>query len=192
MLPNVPAEPAAWMSYQDYLAFEREASAKHEYVGGMVLAMAGGTPEHARLAATLARLIGNVIVGRPCAVFSSDLRVRIVETDRATYPDLTVVCGRPETASDDDAAITNPAVIIEVLSDSTEADDRGEKFAHYRRLASLQDYVLVAQKTQRIEVYRREGDRWTFTEHGPGTRFELSSLDAQIAVDEVYRDPFAG
>lgn len=189
------------MSYTDYLAFERETPTKHEYVGGLVLAMAGGTPEHARLAATLARLIGNVIVGRPCAVFSSDLRVRIVETDRATYPDLTVVCGRPETAPDDDAAITNPSIIIEILSDSTEADDRGEpssrspateSVAHYRRLASLQDYVLVAQKTQRIEVYRRDGDRWTFTEHGPGTRFELSSLDAQIAVDEVYHDPFAG
>jgi Uma2 family endonuclease len=190
MLASMTAEPAARMSYEAYLAFEREAASKHEYLRGMVLAMAGGTPEHARLASNLARLIGNAIVGRPCAVFSSDLRVRIVETDRSTYPDLTVVCGRLELAPDDDAAVVNPSVIVEILSDSTEADDRGEKFAHYRRLPSLRDYVLVAQKTQRIEVYRREGERWILTEHGPGTSFELSSLDARISVDEVYLDPF--
>lgn len=186
------AEPIARTSYQDYLAQERTASIKHEYVAGMVLAMAGGSPEHARLAGSLARLLGNAVDGRPCAVFSSDLRVRIAQTDRATYPDLTVVCGRRETAPDDDDAIINPTVLVEVLSDSTEADDRGEKFAHYRRLASLREYVLVARKTQRIEVYRRDADRWLLTEHGPGTSFELPSIEARIAVDDVYRDPLAG
>lgn len=185
-------EPAPLTSYADYLAFERTAPTKHEYVAGMVLAMAGGSPEHARLAGSLARLLGNAIVGRPCAVFSSDLRVRIPATNRSTYPDLTVVCGRRETAPDDAEAIVNPTVLIEVLSDSTEADDRGEKFAHYRRLASLQEYVLVAQKAQRIEVYRREGDRWMLSEHGPGTVVELASIGAQVPVDEVYLDPLAG
>lgn len=185
-------EPAPLTSYADYLAFERTALTKHEYVAGMVLAMAGGSPEHARLAGSLARLLGNAIEGRPCAVFSSDLRVRISATDRSTYPDLTVVCGRRETAPDDHDAIVNPTILVEILSDSTEADDRGEKFAHYRRLASLQEYVLVAQKAQRIEVYRREGDRWVLSEHGPGTVVELSSIGATIPVDEVYRDPLAG
>ena len=184
------AEPVVHMSYAAYLAFERAAPTKHEYLRGTVLAMAGGSPEHARLAGSLARLIGNAIVDQPCALFSSDLRVRIVETDRSTYPDLTVVCGRPQTAADDDAALVNPCLIVEILSDSTEADDRGEKFAHYRRLPSLQDYVLVAQKTQRIEVYRRRGEQWILTEHGPGTSFELASVAARIAVDDVYRDPF--
>jgi len=185
-------EPATRTSYADYLAFERTAPTKHEYVAGMVVAMAGGSPEHARLAGRLARLIGVAIEGRPCDVFSSDLRVRILETNRSTYPDLTVVCGRRETAPDDHEAIVNPTILLEVLSDSTEADDRGEKFAHYRRLASLQEYVLVAQKTQRIEVYRREGERWVLTEHGPGTMAELPSIDARFSVDEVYRDPLAG
>jgi Uma2 family endonuclease len=185
-------EPVTLTSYADYLALERTAATKHEYVGGRVLAMAGGSPEHARLAGRLARLLGNAIEGRPCAVFSSDLRVRIAETNRATYPDLTVICGRRETAVDDDDAIVNPTIVVEVLSDSTEADDRGEKFAHYRRLASLQEYVLVAQKAQRIEVYRREGDRWMLTEHGPGTIVELPSIGARIPVDEIYRDPLAG
>lgn len=182
-------EPAIHTSYADYLAFERSAPTKHEYVAGMVVAMAGGSPEHARLAGRLARFIGVAIDGRPCDVFSSDLRVRISETNRSTYPDLTVVCGRRQTAADDDDAIVNPTVLVEILSDSTEADDRGEKFAHYRRLASLQEYVLVAQKAQRIEVYRREGDRWVLSEHGPGTRVELPSIGASIPVDEVYRDP---
>jgi Uma2 family endonuclease len=184
--------PAPLTSYADYLAFERTAPTKHEYVAGLVLAMAGGSPEHARLAGSLARLLGNAIEGRPCAVFSSDLRVRIPATNRSTYPDLTVVCGHRETAPDDHEAIVNPTVLVEVLSDSTEADDRGEKFAHYRRLSSLQEYVLVAQKAQRIEVYRREGDRWVLSEHGPGTVVELASIGARIPVDEVYRDPLAG
>jgi Uma2 family endonuclease len=185
-------EPAARTSYENYLAAERAASTKHEYIAGVVVAMAGGSPEPARLASSLGRLIGNAIVGRPCAVFSSDLRVRIVDTNRATYPDLTVVCGHRETARDDPDAIVNPTIIVEVLSDSTEADDRGEKFAHYRRLTSLQEYVLVAQKARRVEVYRRDADRWMLTEHGSGTSFELASIGARIAVDEVYRDPFAG
>jgi Uma2 family endonuclease len=188
----MPAEPAVRTSYQDYVLYERDAPTKHEYVGGMIMAMTGGSHEHARLAGRLARLLGNAVEGRPCAVFSSDLRVRIVETDRATYPDLTVVCGHRQTAPDDDDAIVNPTVLVEVLSDSTEADDRGEKFAHYRRLTSLQEYVLVAQKARRIEVYRREGNRWVLTEYGPGSIVELSSIEAQVAVDDVYLDPLAG
>jgi Uma2 family endonuclease len=188
----MPAEPALRTSYQDYLVLERDTPSKHEYVGGMILAMAGGTPEHARLAGSIARLLGNAIEGRPCAVFSSDLRVRVVETDRATYPDLTVVCGHRQFAPDDGDAIVNPTVLVEVLSDSTEADDRGEKFAHYRRLPSLQEYVLVAQKARRIEVYRREGNRWVLTEYGPGSIVELSSIEARVAVDDVYYDPLAG
>lgn len=185
------AEPSAQTSYADYLAHERAAATKHEFVDGLVIAMAGGSPEHARLAGGLARLLGNATADRPCAVFSSDLRVRIVETNRSTYPDLTIVCDRRETAPDDDDAIVNPTVIVEVLSDSTESDDRGEKFAHYRRLASLREYVLVAQKSQRIEVFHREGERWVLSEHGPGTRFELASIEASISVDDVYRDPLA-
>lgn len=186
------AESAVRISYADYLDHERASATKHEYVGGMILAMAGGSPEHARLAGSLARLLGNAIEGRPCAVFSSDLRVRITETNRATYPDLTVVCGHRQTAPDDGDAIVNPTILVEVLSDSTEADDRGEKFAHYRRLSSLQEYVLVAQKAQRIEVFRREGERWVLTEHGPGTVVELPSIGARLSVDEIYRDPLAG
>lgn len=185
-------EPATRTSYADYVSKERVAATKHEYVAGQVTAMAGGSPEHAWLAGSLARLLGNAVEGQPCAVFSSDLRVRVLATNRATYPDLSVVCGHRETAPDDDDAIVNPTVLVEVLSDSTEADDRGEKFAHYRRLPSLQEYVLVAQKSRRIEVFRREADGWVLTDHGPGASFELTSISAVVAVDDVYRDPLEG
>jgi len=185
------AEPAIRTTYAEYLVQERTSPIKHEFVDGLVIAMAGGSPEHARLSSSIARLLGNAVQGRPCAVFSSDLRVRIAETNRSTYPDLTVVCGHRQTASDDRDAIVNPTILVEVLSDSTEADDRGEKFAHYRRLASLREYVLVAQKSKRIEVYRRDEDHWVLTEHGPGSTLELPSIDAHIDVDDVYRDPLA-
>lgn len=186
------AEPAPRTTHAEYLEQERRSPTKHEFVDGLVIAMAGGSPEHARLAGSVMRLLGNAVQDRPCAVFSSDLRVRITETNRSTYPDLTVVCGHRELAPDDDDAIVNPIVLVEVLSDSTEADDRGEKFAPYRRLASLREYVLVAQKSRRVEVYRRDDERWVLTEHGPGSSFELASIGASIEVDEVYRDPLAG
>lgn len=179
------------LSYAEYLAFERASELKHEYLRGEVFAMAGGTPEHSRLAANVIRELGTALRGRPCAVFTSDARVRIEETDRATYPDVTVVCGRLEHATDDPDAITNPVVIVEVLSDATEADDRGEKFAHYRRVGSLREYVLVSQRARRIEVYRRRDARWVLDEAGAGQTLRLESIEAALAVDEVYRDPLA-
>ncbi|MSP62899.1 MAG: Uma2 family endonuclease [Myxococcales bacterium] len=179
------------MTYAEYLAAEDKSETKHEYLRGEVFAMAGGTLEHSRLAVNMASELRNALGGRPCVVFNSDARVLIAATDRSTYPDLSVVCGKVETAQVDGNAITNPVVIVEVLSDPTEAEDRGEKFAHYRHLPSLRDYVLVSQRTARIEVYRRENDFWAFTEAGPGGAVRLVSLDLSLAVDAVYRDPLA-
>ncbi len=179
------------MRYEEYLAAERSAGLKHEYLRGHVWAMAGGTVEHGRLAAAFITALSVELRGRPCVVLSSDVRVRIQATDRATYPDLSVVCGKRETASEDPDGIVNPTVVVEVLSDSTEADDRGEKFAHYRTLASLKEYVLVAQRAQRIEVFRRDGDHWSYLEAGPGSTIRLESIGATLSVDEIYRDPLA-
>lgn len=179
------------MRYEDYLAAERSAAVKHEYLRGHVWAMAGGTVEHGRLAAALITALSVELRGRPCVVLSSDVRIRMQATDRSTYSDLSVVCGKRETASDDPEGIVNPTVVVEVLSDSTEADDRGEKFAHYRTLTSLREYVLVAQRAQRIEVFRRDGDRWAYLEAGPGGTITLESIGATLAVDEIYRDPLA-
>jgi Uma2 family endonuclease len=180
------------MTYVEYLDLERASEVKHEYLRGEVFAMAGGTPEHSRLAANVIGELRSALRDRPCVVFTSDARIRIEATDRATYPDVSVVCDRIEPAADDPDAITNPVVIVEVLSDATEADDRGEKFAHYRRLPSLREYVLVSQRAARIEVYRRQADqRWMLTEAGPGQTVALESIGAALAVDEVYRDPLA-
>jgi Uma2 family endonuclease len=178
------------MTYAEYLAAEAVAEVRHEYFGGDVWAMAGGTIEHGGLAVAVAREIGQALRGRPCRAFSSDVRVRIPETDLATYPDLSVVCGRLETAPDDADAITNPILLVEVLSDSTEAYDRGAKWAHYRRIASLRDYVLVSQAEPLIEVYRRtEGGRFELFEARAGETIELASIGAQLDVNAVYANP---
>lgn len=177
------------MTYAEFLAFEEASATKHEYLDGLVVAMAGGSPEHARLSARLIVELTRLLGDRPCVVYSSDARVRISATNRATYPDVTVVCGETEAADDDADAITNPIVLVEVLSDTTEREDRGEKFAHYRRLPSLQEYVLVSQREPRIEVFRRAEQMWIFREAGPGESIELGSLGVTLDVDAVYRDP---
>lgn len=174
------------MTYAEYLVREATSEIKHEYLRGDVWAMAGGTPMHARLCASLAWVLRNHLQGKGCVPYSADLRVRIEETDRSTYPDLTIICGPEQAASDDKDAITNPTVIIEVLSDSTERSDRGEKFAHYQRLATLREYVLVAQDSQRIEVFRREGKTWVLSIYEAGATVRLESLGVEFPLAEVY------
>lgn len=177
------------MTYAEYLAAEAKSEVKHEFLRGEVWAMAGGTPSHAGMQVNVSSSLTVALKGRPCRVFSSDLRVRISETDRSTYPDVTVVCGKLETAPEDPNAVTNPIVIIEVLSESTEASDRGEKFQHYARLPSLQEYVLVSQLGRRVDVFRRsEGETWVFVPFTSGS-VELKSLGVSISLDDVYADP---
>lgn len=177
------------MSYAQYLEFAERAEVKHEFIDGHVVAMAGGSIEHSRLAARMGFLLQLQLEGRPCNVFNADARVRIEATNRATYPDVTVVCGPVAAAADDRHAITNPTVLVEVLSDATERDDRGSKFAHYRRLSSLREYVLVAQDRPCIEVFRRDAEGWTLREYGPGDQVALPSLECAIEIDQLYRDP---
>lgn len=188
--------PGDHMTYPEYVAREATSDVKHEFVRGEVFAMAGGTIEHARLSTAVAVELGNALRGRRCAVYGSDLRIRVRATDLATelctYPDVSVVCQQAEALPDDPHAIVNPTVIVEVLSDSTEAYDRGAKAAHYRRLASLREYVLVNQHERRIEVYHRnERGLWELSEAGPGERIALPSLDVALAVDAVYADPLS-
>jgi Uma2 family endonuclease len=112
--------------------------------------------------------------------------VRIEDTERSAYPDLTVVCGEPKTSPADRQAVTNPTVLVEVLSEGTERVDRIEKWAHYRRIPSLQAYVLVSQSERRIECYRREGPRWIFEEAGPGETLRIGGIDADVSIDALY------
>lgn len=174
-------------TYAEYLVQEAASDVKHEYFEGHILAMAGGSPDHAHLAASAIGVLTAQLRGRPCRVFSSDLRVRIPATGLATYPDVTVVCGRREADPEDPDTATNPTLIVEVLSPSSEKYDRGEKFAQYRTLPSLRDYLLIPQDRARIEHYSRNADgSWTFRACGPGESVVLDSLGGALSVDEVF------
>jgi Uma2 family endonuclease len=175
-------------TYAEYLALEGASDVKHEYIAGAIVAMSGGTIEHARLIGRIAALLSRALEGRPCVVLPSDARVRIRAADRAIYPDLHIVCGAIQRDDEDANAVVNPIVVAEVLSDSTAESDRGDRFAAYRRLRSLREYVLVSQHERRVDVYRRDGRRWILDDHGSGERLRLESVEVELAVDDVYTD----
>lgn len=170
----------------DYLAVEEMSQVRHEFLEGEIFAMAGGTPEHAALAAAVVVLLGNALRGGACRPYSSDLRLRVPVTGLATYPDAAVICGDPERDPTSPTHVTNPTVIVEVLSSSTEEYDRGEKREHYARLDSLREYVLVSQSARRVEVYSRDGADWRHRVHAAGETVELPAIDARLDVDELY------
>ncbi len=183
--------PVPFVSYEEYLALEATADVKHEWLDGIIYATSGGTPSHARIAFNFGRALGNALVGMPCAGFTSDLRVRVRETGLATYPDISVVCGGVEADPKDKNAATNPTLLVEVLSETSEAYDRGEKFAHYRRIPSLREYVVVGQTEPRVEVFRRNpDDTWTLHEFTGGL-VRLQSIDVAVPLTDIYADPLA-
>lgn len=181
--------PQLRMSAQEYLARERLAEYKSEYFNGEVYAMSGGSLDHAGLAGAVIGLLHARLRGRkPCRVFTSDLKVHVPATDSFAYPDVSVVCGKPELHPQSDHTVLNPTVVCEILSPSTQAFDRTGKFAHYRRIASLQEYVLVAWDAPRIEVYRRaEAGRWVLTEaRGLDAIARIESLECELPLAEIY------
>ncbi|HKE15380.1 MAG TPA: Uma2 family endonuclease [Kofleriaceae bacterium] len=189
------SEPARQLfSFRDYLQLEEDSGVKHEFLDGHVWAMAGGSPDHARIAANVIALLATQLRGRRCAVFDSDLRVRVKATGLGTYPDLSVVCGSLELDPEDPKGhtITNPTVIVEVLSPSTEAYDRGEKLEHYQQIASLQEVALMAHDRRRIDVWRRTDGGWVQIVAERDEAAALASIDCDLPLAEVYRDPLAG
>ena len=175
------------LSFREYLDLEAASDIKHEYFEGQIFAMAGSTIPHAELTARVTGLLFVALRGGPCRPISSDARVRVGVTTLATYPDLSVVCGPVERDPEDPHSITNPTVLVEVLSPSTEGYDRGQKFEHYQRLQSLQDYVLVAQDRPRVERFHRLPDgTWTYEALGPGKVLQLSSIGSTLSIDELY------
>lgn len=180
------AEPALRrFSFAEYLRLEAQSETKNEYFDHQILAMAGGTVEHAFLAMAVGAELRQQLRGKPCQTMSSDARIRAGEL--VTYPDVSIICGAPERDPEDSETLLNPTVIVEVLSKSTEAYDRGEKFDQYQQIPSLRDYVLVNQRTNRIEHFERGDDgRWTFRKAGPGQFIELASIGCRLSVDAVY------
>jgi Uma2 family endonuclease len=186
------AEPARQtFSFEAYLELEEVSPVKHEFLAGEVWAMAGGTPDHAAISVNVSTLLSTSLRGRPCRVYSSDLRVRVLATGLATYPDVTVVCGKPEFDGDDrkQRTVTNPRVIVEVPSPSTANYDRGEKLTHYQRIESLEELVLVADDERRVDVWRRTPVGWAVSSTTAGS-VQLQALDVELPVVEIYRNPF--
>ena len=185
------AAPAAHPrhSYSEYVRFERQSRDRHEFVAGAILAMAGGTLEHAAVAAAVIASLGTQLADRPCRVFESNARVRVQASGNAYYPDASVVCGRLDVDPDDELSMTNPVVLVEVLSPSTEEFDRTEKLADYQRMPSLSHIVHVAHDAQRIDVWSRRNGHWELDSFGAGEKAALPAIDCALDVTAVFRDP---
>lgn len=170
-----------------YLQAERGAAFRSELVNGRVYALAGASRVHNLIVLNTASELRAQLRGRPCEVYVNEMRVKVESTGMYTYPDVVGLCEEPELEDEHLDTLLNPAVIIEVLSPSTERYDRGEKFAHYRRLTSLREYVLIAQDIRRIDHYRRDGDSWVLTEVSePHASLVLASLGATLALADIY------
>ncbi len=172
---------------EQYLTLERQASYKSEYVNGGIFAMAGASKEHNQIAFNIAGELHGQLKSRPCLAYVNDMRVKVNATGLYTYPDMAALCDEPRFEDEQMDTLLNPSVIVEILSPSTEAYDRGDKFAHYRRLPSLVEYVLIAQDKVRVEHYIRQDRRWVLTElDSLEDRLGLVSIQCEIALREIY------
>lgn len=184
-MSSVASEPRH--TVEEYLVLEREAEYKSEYVNGHIIAMSGASRRHNIIAGNIYSGINSQLRGRPCESYISDMRVRVSETGLYTYPDVVAVCGDIRFADDQSDTLLNPTVIVEVLSSSTEAYDRGDKFAHYRRLESLQDYLLVSQETARVEHYVQQGKKWLLSEASALTdTVHVASIQCDLVLGDIY------
>lgn len=176
------------LSEAEYLAVERAAPFKSEFFGGEMFAMAGGSPMHSLIAANAIGELKTKLKGRPCRPFTSDLRLKVEATGLLTYPDVSVICGPLQFAAGTDDTVVNPTLLIEVLSDSTEAYDRGEKFRHYRQMPSLKEYLLISQRLPRVEHFLRgTGEEWTLrTAEDREASLSLPSLEITLELNEVF------
>ena len=175
------------MTPGEYLELERKSEFRSEYIAGRMYAMSGASLRHALIASNLHGEIWSQLRGKGCKVVMNDLRVKVSPTGLYTYPDIVAFCGDALLEDEHFDTLLNPTVIAEVLSESTEAFDRGEKFAHYRRLDTLREYVLVAQDKIRVEHFRREGEAWVLSEvNGPDATLYLGSIDCHIPLAAIY------
>ena len=183
------AQQKTYLTPEQYLAIERRAETKSEYLDGEMFAMSGASREHNLIVVNLTREISAQLRDKPCETYSNDQRVRVLTTGLYTYPDLVVACGEPRFEDKAFDTLLNPTLIIEVLSPSSEAYDRGKKFEHYQTLPSLAEYVLVCQDEPRVEQFLRQGgNRWLLTvATGLEASIALPSIQCELALAEVYR-----
>jgi Uma2 family endonuclease len=182
-------QPKPHLSFEDWLEGERAAlEGRSEYVGGEVFAMTGASAAHNGIVRNISGQLWTQMKGRPCQVYASDMKVRVNASGAGTYPDLVAFCGEPQFQDGRRDLLLNPSLIVEVLSDSTEAYDRGGKFALYRQIPSLREYLLISQHQVQVDLYTRgDDDRWTLTDFtGLTDSVPLASVACTLAVAEVY------
>lgn len=177
-----------YLTPEEYLTWERKQSFKNEYHNGQIIAMSGASRAHNRITVDITVQLSNQLMDGECEVFAGDMRVRTSPTVSYYYPDVIVVCGEPRFEDDTFDTLLNPILVVEVLSPSTAAYDRGEKFEYYKQLASLQEYILVSQDRVRVEHYRRQGTQWT---HNTFQYLEdilsLPSIECEVPLHAIYR-----
>lgn len=180
-------QPVPFVTPEEYLAAERIASFKSEYVSGQIWAMSGASREHNTIATNLIIALGTALRGSPCQVFGSDMRVFVAENFTYAYPDATLACGKQEYTDNVVDTLLNPTVIIEILSPSTAQYDRTVKFIKYRRLSSLREYLLIHQDSPRIEIFQKVEDIWTSGGcSGLDKSFALESIGAALSLADLY------
>lgn len=180
--------PQLKLGPDEFLADERVAEMKHEYLNGEVYAMAGASAPHNIIVANVIAELQPRLKGRRCRVYPSDMRLQVSETGLFTYPDVMVVCDTPVFIDDKLDTLLNPNIIIEVLSPTTEVNDRGWKWAHYRQLESLAEYILVAQDEYRVEQFvRQPEEKWLFRDYrGLAESLHIPSLNCAVALMDLY------
>ena len=180
------AVPQNYFSADEYLRWEEQQEEKHEYIDGQVYAMAGASENHVDITTNLTVILSNHLRGKDCKLFPSDMRLNIASKKIYYYPDLLVTCDERDRFNKKQK--NYPCLIIEVLSESTESKDRGVKFANYQTIQSLQEYVLISQWEQRVEVFRRSEKFWVLQTYTVGELIELQSINLQISIDAIYED----
>lgn len=176
-----------YISPEDYLEGERVSPIKHEYRRGHVYAMTGAKKPHITIASNLVRLLGNHLLDTPCLVLTSDIKVRLEEADCYYYPDVAVTCDERDTTSTEDF-ILYPSLVVEVLSPSTAAFDRGDKFVDYQTASSLQEYVLINQSEIKIECFRLNAEgNWISQTYIQGDELDLISIDFRCPIAQIYQ-----
>ena len=177
-----------WLSSEEYLAFEKNSEIKHEFFDGQMFAMTGASLNHNRISRNIERELGVLLKGSSCENLSSDMRVKIQAKEQYTYPDIVIVCDDILLEEINGVeTLLNPVVIIEILSDSTEAYDRGKKFSSYRLIPSLQEYILVSQNHCQVEGFIRGDDSWRyFSYEDMKQRVTIDSVDAEVLLSDIY------
>ena len=182
-----PAKQPELYSIEDYLYWERLADLKSEYYDGRIVMMSGGSPPHSRIASNLIRRFGNALDGTPCGAYTSDLKIRSGPS-QFVYPDVSVICGELQFHDAENDVVTNPRLVVEVLSPSTENNDRGVKWMRYQRLPSLTDYLLVSQDKPQIEHHHRDeaGEWQSVTYCGQEAVLAVASLNLHLPLRQIY------